>query len=115
MDVCITHPHAPSNMSTTVEKLLQRNEAENNTKYASRVINTEHASFIPLMFYKVTLIRVQLRKRARVVMRGTPPALQIAAENFLDVARSESGELSRDGHDRPSIRDTAASQLNDLL
>ena len=31
-------------------------------------------------------------------MRGTPPALQIAAENFppRDVARSESGELSKD-------------------
>ena len=31
-------------------------------------------------------------------MRGTPPALQIAAENFppVDVARSESGELSTD-------------------
>ena len=38
-----------------------------------------------------------------IVMRGTPPALQIAAENFppRDVARSESGELSKDGH-RPS-------------
>ena len=37
------------------------------------------------------------------VMRGAPPALQIAAENFppRDVARSKSGELSKDGH-RPS-------------
>ena len=35
-------------------------------------------------------------------MRGTLPALQIAAENFPPGARSESGELSRDGH-RPSI------------
>ena len=40
-------------------------------------------------------------------MRGTPPALQvqvqIAAENFPpgDVARGDSGELSKDGH-RPS-------------
>ena len=37
-----------------------------------------------------------------LVMRGTPPALQIAAENFPpggDVARSE---LLKDGH-RPSI------------
>ena len=35
-----------------------------------------------------------------LVMRGTPPALQIAAENFLpgDIARSESGELSEDEH-----------------
>ena len=33
-----------------------------------------------------------------MAMRGTPPALQIAAENFppVDVARSESGELSTD-------------------
>ena len=41
-----------------------------------------------------------------LVMLGTPPALQIAAENFrpgrdVDIARSESGELSKDGH-RPS-------------
>ena len=38
-----------------------------------------------------------------VVMCGTLPALRIAAENFPpgDVARSESGELSKDGH-RPS-------------
>ena len=38
------------------------------------------------------------------VMRGTLPALQIPAENFppRDVARSESGELSKDGH-RPSM------------
>ena len=34
-----------------------------------------------------------------VVMRGTSPALQIAAKNF---PRSESGELLKDGH-RPSI------------
>ena len=41
-------------------------------------------------------------------MRSTPPALQIAAENVPpgDAARSESGELSRDGH-RPSMVDRA--------
>ena len=50
MDVRITHPNAPSNMSTTVDKLLLRNEAEKKTKYASRVINTERATFIPLVF-----------------------------------------------------------------
>ena len=50
MDVRITHPNAPSNMSTSVEKLLLKNEAEKKTKYASRVINTERASFIPLVF-----------------------------------------------------------------
>ena len=50
MDVRITHPNAPSNLCTPVEKLLMRNEAEKKTKYASRVINTERASFIPLVF-----------------------------------------------------------------
>ena len=50
MDVRITHPNAPSNMSTPVDKLLLKNEAEKKTKYASRVINTERASFIPLVF-----------------------------------------------------------------
>ena len=39
-----------------------------------------------------------------VVMRGTLPALRIADENFPlgDVARSENGELSKNGH-RPLI------------
>ena len=50
MDVRITHPNAPSNMSLPVDKLLLKNEAEKKTKYASRVINTERASFIPLVF-----------------------------------------------------------------
>ena len=41
----------------------------------------------------------------KFVMRGTPPALQIAAENFPQggVVPSEGGELSRDGH-RPSMQ-----------
>ena len=50
MDVRITHPNAPSNMSLPGDKLLLKNEAEKKTKYASRVINTERASFIPLVF-----------------------------------------------------------------
>ena len=50
MDVRITHPNAPSNMSTPVDKLLLRNETEKKTKYGSRIINTERASFIPLVF-----------------------------------------------------------------
>ena len=33
-----------------MDKLLLRNEAEKKSKYASRVINTERASFIPLVF-----------------------------------------------------------------
>ena len=52
MDVRITHPNAPSNMSTPVDKLLLKNEAEKKSKYASRVINTERAMFIPLVFTK---------------------------------------------------------------
>ena len=50
MDVRITHPNAPSNLPMPVDKLLLRNEAEKKSKYASRVINTERASFIPLVF-----------------------------------------------------------------
>ena len=50
MDARITHPNAPSNMSTPVDKLLLKNEAEKKSKYASRVINTAQASFIPLVF-----------------------------------------------------------------
>ena len=50
MDVRITHPNAPSNLKTPVDKLLLKNEAEKKTKYGSRVTNTERASFIPLVF-----------------------------------------------------------------
>ena len=50
MDVRITHPNAPSNMTTPVDKLLLKNEAEKKRKYGSRVTNTERASFIPLVF-----------------------------------------------------------------
>ena len=46
-------------------------------------------------------------------MRGTPPALQIAAENFPPrVARSESGELSKDRH-RPSNISVIPSKSNE--
>ena len=50
MDVRITHPNAPSNLSIPLDKLLKKNEKEKKTKYNSRVINTERASFIPLVF-----------------------------------------------------------------
>ena len=50
MDVRIMHPNALSNLPTPVDKLLLRNEAEKKSKYASRLINTERASFIPLVF-----------------------------------------------------------------
>ena len=33
-----------------MDKLYKRNEEENKTKYNSRIINTERASFIPLVF-----------------------------------------------------------------
>ena len=50
MDVRITHPNAPSNLNVPLDKLYKRNEEEKKTKYNSRVINTERASFIPLVF-----------------------------------------------------------------
>ena len=54
--------------------------------------------------YGTHYIAIGIGARAfAVVMRGTPPVLQIAAENFPQrgVARSKSVELSKDGH-RPS-------------
>ena len=50
MDVRITHPNAPSNLKIPLDKLLLKNEKEKKSKYNSRVINTERASFIPLVF-----------------------------------------------------------------
>ncbi len=49
-DVRITHPNAPSNISVPLDKLLLKNEKEKKTKYNSRVINTERATFVPLVF-----------------------------------------------------------------
>ena len=50
MDVRITHPNAPSNLNVPLDKLYKRNEEEKKTKYNSRIINTERASFILLVF-----------------------------------------------------------------
>ena len=50
MDVRVTHPNAPSNVTVTLDKLLLRNENEKKKKYNSRIINTEKATFIPLVF-----------------------------------------------------------------
>ena len=50
MDVRITHPNAPSNVKVPLAKLYKRNEEEKKTKYNSRVINTEKATFVPLVF-----------------------------------------------------------------
>ncbi len=50
MDVRITHPNAPSNLAIPLDKLLLKNETEKKKKYNSRVINTERASFVPLVF-----------------------------------------------------------------
>ena len=50
MDVRTTHPNAPSNLAVPLDKLYKRNEDGKKTKYNSKVINTERASFIPLVF-----------------------------------------------------------------
>ena len=50
MDVRVTHPNAPSNISLPLDKLLIRNEKEKKLKYNSRVINTEKSTFVPLVF-----------------------------------------------------------------
>ena len=61
MDVRITHPNAPSNMSTPVDKLLLiRNETEKRTKYGSRIISTERGSFIPLIVLKTSATTVDI-------------------------------------------------------
>ena len=49
-DVRVTHPGAKSNAGKSLDKLLNVNEKEKQTKYSSRVINTEKSSFVPLVF-----------------------------------------------------------------
>ncbi len=50
MDVRITHPNAPTNVNMPLDNLLLKNENEKKRKYNSRVMNTEKATFIPLVF-----------------------------------------------------------------
>ena len=49
-DVRVTHANADSNIDKPLGQLLSDNEKEKKRKYGSRVINTEKASFVPLVF-----------------------------------------------------------------
>ena len=54
-----------------VDKLLLRNEAEKKSKYASRVINMERASFIPFVFTtSVTTVPECNKFHKRYLLRG---------------------------------------------
>ena len=67
MGVRITHPNAPSNLSIQVEKLLIKNEAEKKSKYGSRVINTERATFIPLVFTTAATTALECKRVAELI------------------------------------------------
>ena len=50
MDVRVTHPTADSHIGKTAEALYSENEREKKSKYNERIINTEKATFTPLVF-----------------------------------------------------------------
>ena len=49
-DVRVSHPHASSNLTLSIEELYEKNEKEKQDKYEQRVIETEKGSFTPLVF-----------------------------------------------------------------
>ena len=49
-DVKVIHPTADSHMAKPLGRLYSEGEAEKKRKYNERIINTEHASFTPLVF-----------------------------------------------------------------
>ena len=49
-DVRFTHPNAPSNRNRKLNPLLKTHETRKKVEYNDRVLQVEHASFIPLIF-----------------------------------------------------------------
>ena len=49
-DIRVSHPHAASNVTLTLEELYQKNEKEKRDFYEERVIESEKGSFAPMVF-----------------------------------------------------------------
>ena len=49
-DVRITHPNAESHRSKSLPQIYKQNEAEKKRRYNDRIINSEKATFTPLVF-----------------------------------------------------------------
>ena len=49
-NVRVSHPHAPSNVTLSLEELYKRNEKEKQEKYEERILQTEKGTFAPLVF-----------------------------------------------------------------
>ena len=49
-DIMVTHPNAESHMGKSLDKLYKECERTKKSKYNDRVVNTERASFTPLIF-----------------------------------------------------------------
>ena len=50
IDIRVSHPHAPSNVTLTLKQVYERNEKEKNDLYRERVIQSEKGSFYPMVF-----------------------------------------------------------------
>ena len=49
-DIAVTHPNAQAHMHKPIDKLYKEFETRKKTKYNDRIVNTERASFTPLVF-----------------------------------------------------------------
>ena len=49
-DVRVTHPHAQSYRNKSLEQVYHEHEAQKKRDYNDRIVNHEHASFVPLVF-----------------------------------------------------------------
>ena len=50
VDIRVSHPHAPSNVTLTLKQVYDRNEKEKNDLYNERVVESEKGSFYPMVF-----------------------------------------------------------------
>ena len=48
-DVRVFNPHAPSNQNSQISTTYRRHEREKRMKYEQRIIEVEHASFVPFV------------------------------------------------------------------
>ena len=50
VDIAVTHPNAASHLHKPIKKLCKEFENRKKNKYNDRIVNTERASFSPLVF-----------------------------------------------------------------
>ena len=120
MDVRVFNPHAPSNAKMSALSMYKRHEAEKRRRYEARVRDTEHASFVPIVFS----VAGGCGKAAAVLMKRIGSMLcekklaflsshgQYAMLHLLRIAAFCSGESSGPQSSSSKITSRAVSRVS---